>query len=93
MRIEVFLLWGAVLLSGCISVSSGERTVQETHRQQRPSDSNFWILRHSTIKVSSRSESTTSGETACWASNQLNWRVSGPPYFYSESLSGSAREL
>jgi len=30
MRIEVFLLWGAVLLSGCISVSSGERTVQET---------------------------------------------------------------
>jgi PBP1b-binding outer membrane lipoprotein LpoB len=30
MRIEVFLLCGAVLLSGCISVSSGERTVQET---------------------------------------------------------------
>ena len=30
MRIEVFLLWGAVLLSSCISVSSGERTVQET---------------------------------------------------------------
>jgi PBP1b-binding outer membrane lipoprotein LpoB len=30
MTIEVFLLWGAVLLSGCISVSSGERTVQET---------------------------------------------------------------
>jgi PBP1b-binding outer membrane lipoprotein LpoB len=28
MRIEIFLLCGAVLLSGCIS-SSGERTVQE----------------------------------------------------------------
>ena len=30
MRIEIFLLCGAVLLSGCISVSSGERTVKET---------------------------------------------------------------
>jgi PBP1b-binding outer membrane lipoprotein LpoB len=30
MRIEIFLLCGAVLLSGCISISSGERTVQET---------------------------------------------------------------
>jgi uncharacterized membrane protein len=29
MRIEIFLLCGAVLLSGCIFVSSGERTVQE----------------------------------------------------------------
>jgi PBP1b-binding outer membrane lipoprotein LpoB len=29
MRIEIFLLCGAVLLSGCISVSSGGRTVQE----------------------------------------------------------------
>jgi PBP1b-binding outer membrane lipoprotein LpoB len=29
MKIEVFLLCGAVLLSGCISVSSGERNVQE----------------------------------------------------------------
>ena len=29
MRIEIFLLCGAVLLSGCISVSSGERTVHE----------------------------------------------------------------
>jgi uncharacterized membrane protein len=29
MGIEIFLLCGAVLLSGCISVSSGERTVQE----------------------------------------------------------------
>lgn len=28
-KIEIFLLCGAVLLSGCISVSSGERTVQE----------------------------------------------------------------
>ena len=27
-KIEIFLLCGAVLLSGCISVSSGERTVQ-----------------------------------------------------------------
>jgi hypothetical protein len=26
---EIFLLCGAVFLSGCISVSSGERTVQE----------------------------------------------------------------
>jgi hypothetical protein len=30
MRIEIFLLCGAVLLSGCISISSGERTVKET---------------------------------------------------------------
>lgn len=30
MRMEIFLLCGAVLLSGCISISSGERTVQET---------------------------------------------------------------
>ena len=29
MGIEIFLLCGAVFLSGCISVSSGERTVQE----------------------------------------------------------------
>ena len=29
MRREVFLLWGAVFLSGCISISSGERTVTE----------------------------------------------------------------
>lgn len=29
MKIEIFLLCGAVLLSGCISVSSGERTVQQ----------------------------------------------------------------
>jgi uncharacterized protein YceK len=29
MKIEIFLLCGAVLLSGCISISSGERTVQE----------------------------------------------------------------
>lgn len=29
MRIEILLLCGAALLSGCISVSSGERTVQE----------------------------------------------------------------
>jgi hypothetical protein len=30
MRIEIFLLCCAVLLSGCISISSGERTVKET---------------------------------------------------------------
>jgi PBP1b-binding outer membrane lipoprotein LpoB len=30
MRMEIFLMCGAVLLSGCISISSGERTVQET---------------------------------------------------------------
>lgn len=29
MRREIFLLYGAVLLAGCISISSGERTVQE----------------------------------------------------------------
>jgi hypothetical protein len=29
MRIEIFLLCGAVLLAGCISISSGERTVKE----------------------------------------------------------------
>jgi hypothetical protein len=27
---EIFLLYGAVFLAGCISISSGERTVQET---------------------------------------------------------------
>jgi hypothetical protein len=30
MRIEIFLLCGAVLFSGCISISGGERTVKET---------------------------------------------------------------
>ena len=30
MRKEIFLMCAAVLLSGCISISSGERTVQET---------------------------------------------------------------
>jgi Short C-terminal domain len=30
MRIEIIPLCGVVLLSGCISISSGERTVQET---------------------------------------------------------------
>jgi uncharacterized membrane protein len=29
MKIEIFLLCGAMILSGCISVSSGERTVQQ----------------------------------------------------------------
>jgi hypothetical protein len=29
MKIEIYLLCGAMLLSGCISVSGGERTVQE----------------------------------------------------------------
>jgi hypothetical protein len=29
MRTEIFLLCGAVLLAGCISISSGERTVRE----------------------------------------------------------------
>ena len=29
MKIEILLLCGAVLLTGCISVSSGERTVQQ----------------------------------------------------------------
>ena len=29
MKMEIFLLCAAVLLSGCISISSGERTVQE----------------------------------------------------------------
>ena len=29
MRREIFLLCGAVFLSGCISISGGERTVQE----------------------------------------------------------------
>jgi hypothetical protein len=30
MRSAIFLLCGAVLLSACISISSGERTVKET---------------------------------------------------------------
>ena len=30
MRKGVFLLWGVVFLAGCISVSSGEKTVRET---------------------------------------------------------------
>jgi PBP1b-binding outer membrane lipoprotein LpoB len=30
MKIAIFLLWGAVILPGCISISSGERKVQET---------------------------------------------------------------
>ena len=29
MRKEIFLMWGAVFLSGCISISSGERTVTD----------------------------------------------------------------
>jgi hypothetical protein len=29
MRRKAFVLWGAVLLSGCISVSGGERTVED----------------------------------------------------------------
>ena len=29
MKIEILLLCGAVLLTGCISVSSGERTIQQ----------------------------------------------------------------
>jgi len=36
MRIEIILLCGAVLLSGCISISSGERTVQETTAATTP---------------------------------------------------------
>jgi len=36
MRIEIFLLCGAVLLAGCISISSGERTVQETTAATTP---------------------------------------------------------
>jgi Short C-terminal domain len=30
MRVGILLLCGAVLLTGCISISSGERTVKET---------------------------------------------------------------
>ena len=30
MKIVIFLLFGAMFLSGCISISSGERKVQET---------------------------------------------------------------
>jgi hypothetical protein len=29
MRNAILLLWGALILSGCISVSGGERTVKE----------------------------------------------------------------
>jgi hypothetical protein len=29
MRSKVFGLWGAVLLSGCISISGGERTIED----------------------------------------------------------------
>ena len=36
MRIEIILLSGAVLLAGCISISSGERTVQETTAATTP---------------------------------------------------------
>jgi PBP1b-binding outer membrane lipoprotein LpoB len=30
MRIEILLLCGAMFLSGCVSVSTGEKTVQDT---------------------------------------------------------------
>ena len=36
MRKEIFLIWGAVFLSGCIAISSGERTVTDAPAATTP---------------------------------------------------------